>query len=420
MVHLPIQQTKPAVNDTSLIGSTLGDYRLLELIGDGGMGQVFRAARLPTGATVALKLLHPELSGVDEVVRRFELEARLTTQLAHPNIVKVVEFGKCNGRLFLAMELLSGTSLGQLIKRHGTAGSRFTVKRTLSIVGPVLSALEYAHARGVVHRDLKPENIMVIPPRGLFSPERIKLLDFGIAKLGDDPGAKGRKLTQVGLVLGTPDYMSPEQAAGQQADVRSDVYSCGVILYEMLTGRRPFEADSNLEVLAMHLNAAPPPLRAVAGAARIPVAVERVVLRTLAKRPEERFQSAREVREALERAVHVRDSQASVTGTEKTIFAGSRESPRPSRWSRLAIIAAAMAMLAGDHVQIGAPKSTRRTTSSDASDSVRRPRVPAGADEPSPTRERSRRASLAAVRPPSERAKQNARQSRAASKKKAQ
>ena len=128
----------------------------------------------------------------------------------------------------------------------------------------------------------------------------------------------------------------------------------------MLTGRRPFEADSNLEVLAMHLNAAPPPLRAVAGAARIPVAVERVVLRTLAKRPEERFQSAREVREALERAVHVRDSQASVTGTEKTIFAGSRESPRPSRWSRLAIIAAAMAMLAGDHVRIGAPKSTRR------------------------------------------------------------
>src|SRR5688572_26027518 len=138
------------------------------------MGQVFRAARLSTGETVALKLLHPELSGVDEVVRRFELEARLTTQLAHPNIVKVVEFGTCNGRLFLAMELLSGTSLGQLTKRRGTAGSRFTVKRTLSIIGPVLSALEYAHALGVVHRDLKPENIMVIPPRRLFSPECIK------------------------------------------------------------------------------------------------------------------------------------------------------------------------------------------------------------------------------------------------------
>jgi len=408
------------VNDTSLIGSTLGDYRLLDLIGDGGMGQVFRAERLSTGDAVALKLLHTELSGIDEVVRRFELEARLTTQLAHPNIVKVVEFGKCNGRLFLAMELLSGTSLGQLINRRDNAGSRFTVKRTISIIGPVLSALEYAHALGVVHRDLKPENIMVIPPRGLFSPEGIKLLDFGIAKLADDPGAKGRKLTQVGLVLGTPDYMSPEQAAGQQADVRSDVYSCGVILYEMLTGRRPFEADSNLEVLAMHLNAAPPPLRAVAAAARIPFAVERVVLRALAKRPEERFQSAREVREALAMAARVRDGQASISGMEKTIFAGSRESPRSSRWSRLAIIAGAMAMLAGDHVRIAAPKSTRRTTSSEASDSARRPRAPTGADEPPATRERSRRASLAAVRPSPERAKQNVRQSRAASKKKTQ
>ena len=417
MVHLPIQQTKSAVNDTSLIGSTLGDYRLLDLIGDGGMGQVFRAERLSTGESVALKLLHPELSGIDEVVRRFQQEARLTTQLAHPNIVKVVEFGNCNGRLFLAMELLSGTSLGQLTKRRDGAGSRFTVRRTIAIMGPVLSALEYAHALGVVHRDLKPENIMVMPSRGLFSPERIKLLDFGIAKLGDAPGAKGRKLTQVGLVLGTPDYMSPEQAAGQQADVRSDVYSCGVILYEMLTGRRPFEADSTLEVMAMHLNAAPPPLRAVAGAARIPVAVERVVLRTLAKRPEERFQSAREVREALEIAARGRDSQASVSGTEKTIFAGSRESGRPSRWGRLAVIAAAMAMLAGDHIRIGAAKSPRRAASPEASDSVRRPRSSARADEPAPNRERSRRVSLVAVRPSSERAKQNARQSRAASKK---
>ena len=115
---------------------------------------------------------------------------------------------------------------------------------------PVLDALEYAHARGVVHRDMKPENIMVIPNRGLLSRENIKLLDFGIAKLGHHSEKATQKLTQQGLILGTPDYMSPEQAVGQDADVRSDLYSCGVILYQMLTGRRPFEADSNLDVLS--------------------------------------------------------------------------------------------------------------------------------------------------------------------------
>ena len=409
------------MNDTSLIGCNLGDrYRLLELIGDGGMGQVFRAERLATGHIVAIKLLHSEFSAVEQVVRRFEREAKVTTRLSHPNIVKMFEFGEWNGRLFLAMELLPGTSLAQLIKSPDTVASRFTVKRTMAIIAPVLAALDYAHTLGVVHRDMKPDNIMVSPPRGLLSRERVRLLDFGIAKLGDDREANGRKLTQVGLILGTPDYMSPEQAAGQQADVRSDLYSCGVILYEMLAGRRPFVADSNLAVLSMHLNAAPPPLRAIAADARIPAALERVVLRALAKRPEERFQSARELREALEMAARVRDSEVSISGTEKTIFAGSRESARPSRWIRLATIAAAMAMLVGDHVRIGAPNSTRRTTSSEAGESHRRPRALAGADEAPSMRERSRRASLAAVRPSSARAKQNTRQPRAASKKKAQ
>ena len=160
----------------------------------------------------------------------------------------------------------------------------------------------------------------------------------------------------------------------------------------------------------MHLNAEPQPLRAIAADARIPGALERVVLRALAKRPEERFQSARELRQALEIAARVRDGEVSISGTEKTIFAGSRESARPSRWIRLATIAAAMAMLVGDHVRIGAPNSPRRTTSSEAGESLRRPRAPAGADEAPSMRERSRRASLAAVRPSSARAKQNNRQ----------
>src|SRR4029079_11448965 len=147
------------------------------------------------------------------------------------------------GRLYLAMELLAGQSLANLLDaKPREDGGGLTVKRALEIMRPVLDALEYAHGLGVVHRDLKPDNIMVIPGRGLFAREHVKLLDFGIAKLRDNGQEQGRKLTQVGMVLGTPGYMSPEQAAGQSADVRSDLYSCGVILYEMLAGRRPYEA----------------------------------------------------------------------------------------------------------------------------------------------------------------------------------
>ena len=278
-----------ATNEASLIGNTLGDrYRLIEVIGEGGMGRVYRAEQLATGKAVALKLLHPEFVGVDQVVRRFEREAKVMTEVAHPGIVKVIELGEWNGRLFLAMELLAGKSLAEQLAREGgqsgKGGKRLSVKRTLAIIRPVLEALEYAHALGVVHRDLKPENIMIIPG-GLLSRESIKLLDFGIAKLGDRSVQSSQKLTQHGMVLGTPAYMAPEQAAGQEADVRSDVYSCGVIIYQLLTGHRPFEGDANIDVLLMHINTQPKSLREVADGAWIPDAVERVVLRALAKRP---------------------------------------------------------------------------------------------------------------------------------------
>jgi len=380
-----------AVVEASLIGTSIGDrYRLLEAIGDGGMGRVFRAERLGTGHKVALKLLHPEFSGVEQVVQRFEREAEVTTRLTHPHIVKVVEFGEWNGRLFLAMELLPGRSLAELIGRQETGGGRrLSVDRTIAIMSPVLDALEYAHARGVVHRDLKPENIMVTPARGLFSREHVKLLDFGIAKLGDDGDGTARKLTQLGLVLGTPAYMSPEQVAGQQADVRSDLYSCGVILYEMLTGHRPFEAGSSLEILSMHVTAAPRPLRAAAPEARIPAALEGVVLRALAKRPAERFQSARELRLALERAARAGDGNAAVSGIETTMLAPpAAPRPRP-RWMGVAIVAVVAAMLVGDHLRPTLP--ARRVSSADAGDASHRTHDPAGAGGPASSRERARR-----------------------------
>jgi len=388
---------------SSLVGTNFGDrYRLLEMIGDGGMGRVYRAERLATRQMVALKLLQTEFVGVDQVVQRFLREAKLTARLSHPHIVKVIEFGEWNGRLFIAMELLAGRSLGELIKPPGAASGRpLSVERTIAIMRPVLDALEYAHGRGVVHRDLKPENIMVVPARGLFSRESVKLLDFGIAKLGPKAEAPAQKLTQLGLLLGTPGYMSPEQAVGQEADVRSDLYSCGVILYEMLTGQRVFEGDTNLEVLAMHLNTAPKPLRAVAAAAGIPAAVEAVVLRALAKRPADRFQSARELRRALDRAASSRDlGPAVVSGLAPTMLAVSSAPKAPSRWMTLVIIAAVAALLISDHTRPGPSGGGRRVASSDAGDSAHRARVLAGGEGTSPSRSKHSAAHAPSKRPP--------------------
>jgi serine/threonine protein kinase len=228
---------------------------------------------------------------------------------------------------------------------------------------PVLDALEYAHGLGVVHRDLKPENIMIVPARGFFSRECVKLLDFGIAKLEDDAPIQGRKLTQAGLLLGTPGYMSPEQAVGQKADVRSDLYSCGVILYEMLAGRRPFEASSSVEVLGMHVSATPKSLRESAGEASIPPEVEGVVMRALAKRPVERFQSARELRDALDRASRRRNGAAIISGIETTIFATPPASRSHAGWMRSAIILVAIALLIGGHLGPGGLPVSRGTAS---------------------------------------------------------
>jgi eukaryotic-like serine/threonine-protein kinase len=370
-------QSAVPMDETTLIGSTLASrFHLLEVIGDGGMGRVYRGEEVATGRPVAVKLLHPEFVGDDQVVQRFEREARVTTELSHPNIINVIEFGEWNGHLYLAMELLAGKPLAELIGDGSKNKPRLTVKRTLEIIRPVLDALDYAHERGVVHRDLKPENVMVIPARGLLARESVKLLDFGIAKLGHHPERPATpQITQHGLVIGTPAYMSPEQAAGQEADMRSDVYSCGVMLFHMLTGRRPFEAASSYDVLRMHLDTQPKSLLEVGAGAWIPDAVEGVVMRALSKRPAERFQSAGELRRALEHAVVVdyAHTAGGLVATPTLMSAGSR-------FLCLAIIAAAAAVLAGD--QLRARAAARRNAAATAGAAATAPSVTS--DRPSP------------------------------------
>jgi serine/threonine-protein kinase len=315
-----------APGSVPLVGMNLGKrYRLLELIGQGGMGSVFRAEQIATRRSVALKLVHPELAHVEYIRRRFEREAQAASRLAHRNIVEVLDHGECEGHLFLAMELLSGRSLTQLLE-HGDRPVKppsrlpgllaralrrlrgrapapprqgLPLARALAIFREVLDALAHAHGRGVVHRDLKPDNIMLVPSGNTAAPEQVKLLDFGIAKIGGE-NSTAHKLTQAGVPIGTPHYMAPEQAAGETTDARSDIYSCGVILYEMLTGRCPFDADSAAVLLAMHLTAEPQSPRELAPEAQIPEALEGVILRALAKRREDRFASVAELRRALD------------------------------------------------------------------------------------------------------------------------
>jgi tRNA A-37 threonylcarbamoyl transferase component Bud32 len=264
----------------SLIGSIIGErYRILAPLGQGGMGAVYRAEHLMMKKELALKLLHPELGRLDEVARRFEREAEAAARLGHPNIINVTDFGRTpDGSLFLVMELLSGPSLTELIEKSGP----LPPERALHILRQILRALDHAHAAGIVHRDLKPDNIILVERDGEV--DIVKLLDFGIAKITD----QGKEsLTQAGVVFGTPEYISPEQAMGEEADGRADLYAAGVILYEMLTGERPYHGESRVEVVSMHLTRPIPTLPAT-----LPRKLDRLVQRAMAKKRDDRYPTA--------------------------------------------------------------------------------------------------------------------------------
>ncbi|HEV8324025.1 MAG TPA: protein kinase [Myxococcota bacterium] len=282
----------------SLVGTMLGSYRILSLLGEGGMGAVYLGEHQTIARKAAIKVLHEDFAGRPAVVQRFFNEARAANLIQHQNIVDVYDFGESPGvGAFIVMEYLAGESLAARLRLHPTLPLA-TVAR---LVQRVASALGAAHARGIVHRDLKPDNIFLVPDADNPGEDRVKVLDFGIAKLTDESGP-GSVRTRTGAVLGTPVYMSPEQCHGSRnVDHRSDVYALGIIAYEALAGQPPFVADGFGPLVAMHLGVQPPPLRGFN--ARVPEAVERVILRALAKEPGERFQSMEELSQALRAAV---------------------------------------------------------------------------------------------------------------------
>jgi eukaryotic-like serine/threonine-protein kinase len=280
-----------------LVGTTVGErYRILGVVGRGGMGSVYRALHVHMQKELALKLLHPELGRLEEVAKRFEREAQSASRLDDEHIVRVTDFGRDHGpageMLFLVMEMLEGESLKQVIARRG----RLATSAAVGIARQILEALEHAHAEGVVHRDLKPDNVMLVERAGRS--DFVKILDFGIAKL-TEPSGKAEALTQAGMVFGTPEYISPEQAMGSPADGRSDLYAVGVMMYEMLVGKRPFVHDDMYQVLTMHLTQRPRLLRQAAPEAAISPALERIVLKALEKKREDRYASAAEMGAAL-------------------------------------------------------------------------------------------------------------------------
>jgi serine/threonine-protein kinase len=283
--------------DDKFVGKSLpGGYYILDLISVGGMGRVYRAEQAALGRTVAVKIIHPHLLSDENSALRFMTEARAASQLNHPNSIAVFDFGRTDdGQPYLVMEFLRGKDLARVAYEEGP----LPFSRIVEVLRQALAALSEAHDLGIVHRDLKPENIILEPLRrgGDF----VKVVDFGLAKLRAD--AQHPSVTSPGIVCGTPDYMAPEQGRGDAIDGRSDLYSIGVVLFQLLTGRLPFEADSPTQVVMMHLTIPVPDPRQVAPERNIPEPLVDVVLKALAKDAKKRYQDAAEFADALRTAL---------------------------------------------------------------------------------------------------------------------
>lgn len=282
-----------AKTDDSLLGKVLaGKYRIDERLSEGGMGAVYRGTHTLMDKTVAIKVLRPALAADEKIVARFSREARAASKILHPHALSVTDFGEDEtGTVFLVMEYLSGRTLKEIIREEGP----MQLPRVVEIVRQVGGALDEAHSQGVVHRDLKSDNIMLISTTGA---DYAKVLDFGIAKIKEPDGAYDGSLTSPDLVIGTPQYMSPEQCSqSPDIDARSDIYSMGVILYEMLVGHVPFTGESPTAIMLKHLQQPTPSV--LTERPDVPSNVAQVVARAMEKRPENRYRSIGELVEDL-------------------------------------------------------------------------------------------------------------------------
>lgn len=266
-----------------MIGSTIGSYRIDAELGEGGMGVVYRGTDTMLDRVVALKALHPQLTRDESRLERFRAEAKALARLHHPNIATLFNFFEQDGVYYMVMEYVDGETLEDLVRRSGA----LPLRAALEIFNSGLQGFGHAHERGVIHRDIKPSNLM------RTRDGEVKITDFGIARV-----AGGGKLTQTGKLIGTLEYMSPEQVRGLEQDARSDIYSLGILLFELVTGRMPWSATSDFDIMRAHLEEPAPPARSVL--AELPPDLDAAISRALAKNPDERFQSVREMREVLE------------------------------------------------------------------------------------------------------------------------
>ncbi len=287
------------------IGERVGDYEIVAILGSGGMGQVYKVRSVISDRVEAMKVLLPNLGGDSALADRFQREIKVQATLDHPNIARLNSAQQIENQLVMLLEFVEGSSIDELLKK-----GPLELSESLHCTSQVLDALAYAHARGVVHRDIKPANIM-LTPSGV-----VKLMDFGIARMQAD-----RQLTKTGTTVGSLYYMSPEQINGGQPDLRSDLYSLGVTLYEMVTGRRPFVGDSDYSIMAAHLQNRPvAPMEIIAG---IPLDLNDIILMAIAKDPEQRFQSADAFHAAL------RNFAGSMGVTVGSVAASAKVAPAP-------------------------------------------------------------------------------------------